>query len=71
MDFINEVYKRVSLVKNQEIGYFLMVNRFMKVHRVAIALESLAFAELAVTRKASIIAFSNYLAFNPASRLKE
>lgn len=71
MDFINEVYKRVYLVKNQEIGYFLMVNRFMKVHRVAIALESLAFAELAVTRKASIIAFSNYLAFNPASRLKE
>lgn len=43
----------------------------MKTHRVVIALESLSFADLAVTRRASIIAFSNYLAFNPPSRLKE
>jgi hypothetical protein len=43
----------------------------MKTHRVVIALEALAFAELAVTRKAAIIAFSNYLAFNPGSRVKE
>jgi hypothetical protein len=43
----------------------------MKQHRVVLALESLSFGELAVTRKASIIAFSNFLAFNPASRMKE
>lgn len=43
----------------------------MKYHRAAIALESLSFADLAVTRKAAIVAFSNYLAFNPPCRLKE
>lgn len=48
-----------------------MINSFMKHHRVTIALESLSFADLAVTRKAAIVAFSNYLAFNPPSRLKE
>lgn len=53
-----------------EVGYFQLVNRFIKQHRVVLALESLSFGELAVTRKASIIAFSNYLALNPASRMK-
>ena len=31
----------------------------------------MSFADLAVTRQAAIIAFSNYLAFNPQSRMKE
>ena len=70
VNFINETYKKVFEVKSKEIGYFQLVNKFMKAHRVAIALESLSFADLAVTRRASIIAFSNYLAFNPTSRLK-
>ena len=43
----------------------------MRIHRVAIALESLSFADLAVTRKAAILAFSNYLSLNPPARLKE
>jgi hypothetical protein len=43
----------------------------MKTHRVPIALESLSFTDMAVTKKGAIVAFSNYLAFNPASRLKE
>jgi len=34
-------------------------------------LEALTFTDMAVVRKASIVAFSNYLAFNPASRKKE
>ena len=48
-----------------------MVNNFMRTHRVPIALQSLSFADLAVTRMAAILAFSNFLAFNPLSRLKE
>jgi hypothetical protein len=71
VDFINEVYKRVFQIKKVGIGYFQLMNRFMQQHRVALALEALTFTDMAVVRKASIVAFSNYLAFNPASRKKE
>jgi hypothetical protein len=71
VSFINDVFKKTYEVKSTEIGYFQLMNRFMKTHRVAIALESLSFADLAVTKMASIVAFSNFLALNPSSRLKE
>jgi hypothetical protein len=57
-------------VKKLSIGYFELINHFMHQHRAALALEALTFTEMAVVRKASIIAFSNYLAFNPSSRKK-
>lgn len=43
----------------------------MRHHRIVLALEALTFTDMAVTKKASIVAFSNYLAFNPAARQKE
>ena len=58
-------------VKKVNIGYFHLINQFMHEHRVVLALEALTFTDMAVVRKASIVAFSNYLAFNPASRKKE
>ena len=38
IDFINEVYKLVYKNKNIEIGYFQLINKFMKQHRVVLAL---------------------------------
>jgi hypothetical protein len=43
----------------------------MKRNRVVIGLSSLSLTSLALIRKSSIVAFSNYLAFNPEERRKE
>ncbi len=56
---------------NFELGYFKWVNTFMKTHRVVIALSTLSLTNLIMIRKPSIVAFSNYLAFNPTERKKE
>ncbi|CAM6001679.1 unnamed protein product [Sphagnum balticum] len=71
VNFINEVHRRVYDLKNMDVGYFQIINRFMKRHRVVIGLSSLSLTSLAITRKAAIIAFSNYLALNPLERKKE
>jgi hypothetical protein len=71
VDFINEVYKRTYALKSTDFGYFHLLNRFMRHHRIVLALEALTFTDMAVTKKASIVAFSNYLALNPSARRKE
>jgi UDP-N-acetylglucosamine:LPS N-acetylglucosamine transferase len=38
VDFINEVYKRTFALKSINFGYFQLVNRFMKHHRIVLAL---------------------------------
>lgn len=43
----------------------------MRHHRIVLALEALTFTDMAVTKKASIVAFSNYLAFNASARQKD
>lgn len=53
------------------MGYLGVLNRFMVQHRVGIALESLSFTDLAVTRKAAVVALSNFLAVNPWARRQE
>ena len=47
------------------------MNKFMKKHRVVIALSSLSLTSLVLVRKAAIIAFSNYLALNPMERSRK
>ena len=42
----------------------------MRKHRVVIGLSSLSLTSLVMVRKAAIIAFSNYLAFNISERAK-
>lgn len=62
--FINEVHKLAYKRKCWNFTYYKLMNTFMKKHRVVIGLSSLSLSSLVLVRKAAIIAFSNYLAFN-------
>jgi len=71
VNFINEIHRLVIEKHNRAFAYFQLVNNFMKKHRVVIGLSSLSLTSLVMVRKAAIIAFSNYLAFNEQERVKE
>ena len=71
VNFINEIYKKVYQHQNRDFSYYTLMNDFMKHHRVVIGLSSLSLTSLVMVRKAAIIAFSNYLAFNRSERSKE
>ena len=71
MNFINDMHKLVLEKNNKDFTYYERMNSFMKKHRVVIGLSSLSLTSLVMVRKAAIIAFSNYLAFNQQERSKE
>lgn len=65
------MHKLVLEKNNKDFTYYERMNNFMKKHRVVIGLSSLSLTSLVMVRKAAIIAFSNYLAFNQQERSKE
>jgi hypothetical protein len=65
------MHKLVLEKNNKDFTYYERMNNFMKKHRVVIGLSSLSLTSLVMVRKAAIIAFSNYLAFNQQERTKE
>lgn len=71
VNWINEIHKLVLEKHSRNFTYYDLMNNFMKRNRVVIGLSSLSLTSLVLVRKAAIIAFSNYLAFNQRERSKE